>query len=208
MPSNVVVADTNLPRRLAHRAVFVDRFVDDNPAVDPAFVASDNQNAKSDANENGGAGDGRPHRGEHCMTRFARTAVISTSVGVTTDLRRRYSRSAPTGLCDRARAPGDRRPLTSPSFSPQFATQALRAVEMIVEDPPCHIQQVSDKRIAECVSYRESFFLRRDDALIPQHCQLLRYDRLVEHQFALQLLHSTSASHQYLQHPDPGGVGQ
>ena len=38
---DVVVADADLPRRLAHRPVFVDRFVDDVPAVDLAFVAPD-----------------------------------------------------------------------------------------------------------------------------------------------------------------------
>ena len=38
---DVVVADADLPRRLAQRPVLVDRFVDDIPAVDLAFVAPD-----------------------------------------------------------------------------------------------------------------------------------------------------------------------
>jgi hypothetical protein len=41
-PGHVVVADADLPRRLAHRPVLVDRFVDNVPAVDSALVASDN----------------------------------------------------------------------------------------------------------------------------------------------------------------------
>ena len=40
---HVVVADADLPQRLAHGSVLVDRFVDDVPAVDLAFVASDDR---------------------------------------------------------------------------------------------------------------------------------------------------------------------
>jgi hypothetical protein len=40
---DVVVADADLPRRLAHRAVLIDGFVDDVPAANLAFVATDDR---------------------------------------------------------------------------------------------------------------------------------------------------------------------
>jgi hypothetical protein len=79
---------------------------------------------------------------------------------------------------------------------------------MIVEDPPGEAEQLADERVIYRISHSESFFSPRDDVLIPEHGQLLRDDRLIEHQCLLQFLHRPSASHEDLQHADPDWVGQ
>jgi hypothetical protein len=98
--------------------------------------------------------------------------------------------------------------LSSAGLTPQFLKQVLRAGKMIVKDPASDIEQLSDKRVPQRIPDRQSFFLRRNDILIPQHGQLLRDTRLVERQFLLQFLYRTTTSHKDLQNSNPGGMCQ
>jgi len=79
---------------------------------------------------------------------------------------------------------------------------------MIVEDPPRKIEQPTDERVAQGIAHGRAFLLGRYDALIPEHGQLLRDDRLVQRQCLLQFLDGAPASDEDLQHPDPGGMGE
>ena len=93
-------------------------------------------------------------------------------------------------------------------LSAQLAEQSSRADEMIVEDPAGDVEQITDQRVAQRVSHRQSFLLRRHDVLVPQHGQLLRDDRLLQRQRVLELLHGAAAAHEDFQDPDPGGMSQ
>ena len=57
---------------------------------------------------------------------------------------------------------------------------------MIVEDAPCDGEEFVDRGVAKRVSHRDPLLLRRDDALVAEHGELLRDDRLVQRQRFLQ----------------------
>lgn len=79
---------------------------------------------------------------------------------------------------------------------------------MIVEDLSRDIEQLTDERVSQRVSHRQSFLLRRHDVLVAEHGQLLRDGRLIERQRFLQFLHRASPADEPLQQADPGRVGQ
>jgi hypothetical protein len=79
---------------------------------------------------------------------------------------------------------------------------------MIVEDAPCDVQQIGDERVPERVPDRQAFLPCRHDAVIPQHAELLRDDRLVERERVLEFLDRPPARHEDFQQADAGGMGQ
>jgi hypothetical protein len=109
-------------------------------------------------------------------------------------------------------APGWRRvsnrnhQLSTPRFALQFPEQHLRAHQLITKNPPCYFEQVTHEGIAHRIANREACFLRRHDAMVPEHGELLRDDRLLECQGALKLLHRAPAAHKQFKDANAGGV--
>jgi hypothetical protein len=76
-------------------------------------------------------------------------------------------------------------PSSSTAFSSQLAQQPPRIAQAVIEDTAGHIKKGTDKRVTQRISNRQSFFLRRHDALMTQHGQLLRNDRLLQRELLL-----------------------
>jgi hypothetical protein len=79
---------------------------------------------------------------------------------------------------------------------------------MIVKDAASYVEQVSDKRITQRITHRQTILLSDHNVLVPQDCELLGDNRLIQFQRYLQLLHGPFAMDQDLKNLDPDGVCQ
>src|SRR5262249_11800336 len=96
----------------------------------------------------------------------------------------------------------------SSALAPQFAQQAARDHQVVVENPARDGEQVADERVAQRVPHREPLLARLDDVPVAQHGELLRDDRLSEGERLLQLLDGAAAAHEDLEDPDARGMGE
>ena len=70
---------------------------------------------------------------------------------------------------------------------------------MVVEDPPGGDEEFGDRDVPERITHGQSLFLRRDEALIAQHRQLLRHRWLIQAEGLLEFLHGAVAANEVLE---------
>jgi len=79
---------------------------------------------------------------------------------------------------------------------------------MIVKNSASDFQQVRDQRVTQGIPDGQSFFLGGDNAMSPQHSQLLGHYRLIQSQSFLQLVNRPPATRQYFENTNPCGMRQ
>ena len=98
--------------------------------------------------------------------------------------------------------------LPATAFAVKLAQEPLPAVEMVIEDAAGDVEQRADERVAQGIAHGQPFLPCGDDALVSEHGQLLRDERLVERQGRLQFLDGALPAHEDLEDPDPRRVRQ
>ena len=98
--------------------------------------------------------------------------------------------------------------LRSTTFALQLTQQVGRTDELIAEDPARDIQKFAHLRIAQGVADGRPELVRRDDAVGPEHRELLGHDGLRDFQRMLELLHGAIAAPEDLQDANAERVGQ
>src|SRR2546425_4657701 len=121
-----------------------------------------------------------------------------------------------------ASSPGPRGSVTRPTFrilaksrtsartplAPQLAQHGLRADQLVVEDPPCHVEEVSHGGIPQRVPDRRALFAGRHDVLGAQHGELLGHGGLIGTQGLLKILDAAVPHDEGFQDANAERVGQ
>jgi hypothetical protein len=84
----------------------------------------------------------------------------------------------------------------------ELAEHRLAPGELVVEDPPGHVEEVADQRIAHGISDGRALLAGRHDVLGAQDGELLRHGGLVEVEEGLELLDAPLAGAEELEDPD------
>ena len=90
----------------------------------------------------------------------------------------------------------------------ELAEHRLGSGQLVVEDPPRHIEEIADERIAHGVPDGRALLAGRHDVLGAQDGELLRHGGLVEVEEGLELLDARLAGAEELEDPDTQRVRQ
>jgi hypothetical protein len=104
--------------------------------------------------------------------------------------------------------PNPRRGLSSAAFTLKGLEQVLSSDEVIVEDAPRDVQQLTNEWIDHGVSHAHSDLASGDHIVRAQHGELLRHDRLADLQRVLKFLDGSILTNQQLENLNTNGMRQ